>query len=182
MCAYHLICLRLRLRLHDASDLPPASVVVQGHDASQQPKTYLHPPIPATRLFFVTLCVSVCSSTWGNPEVGGGDNFGGFIAFVEVALSPVRLLELLHVVREQLEDAVLHEEPGANDLCCILLFSLLNLCDCICIACCALFIYCVVFCRFVLFILLGAWCQGCGSGSASGRRPSGSAPPSRRAT
>ena len=45
---------------------------------AQRPKTYPHPRIPAARLFFVILlCVSVFSSTWGNPEVGGGDNFLG---------------------------------------------------------------------------------------------------------
>ena len=41
----------------------------------QQPNTYPHPRIPATRLFFVIPCFSPFSSTWGNPEVGGGDNF-----------------------------------------------------------------------------------------------------------
>ena len=40
----------------------------------QQPKTYPHPRIPAARLLFVALRVSVFSSTRGNPEVGGGDN------------------------------------------------------------------------------------------------------------
>ena len=43
----------------------------------QQPKTYPHPRIPAARLFSVFLCVPMFSSTWGNPEVGGGDNLLG---------------------------------------------------------------------------------------------------------
>ena len=43
----------------------------------QQTITYPHPRIPAARLFFVILGCSVFSSTWENPEVGGGDNFWG---------------------------------------------------------------------------------------------------------
>ena len=41
---------------------------------TQQPKTYPHPRIPATRLFFAVIvpCFSVFSSTWGNPHVGVG--------------------------------------------------------------------------------------------------------------
>ena len=36
--------------------------------------------LPAARLFFVILCYPVFSSTWGNPEVGGGDKlFGSYI-------------------------------------------------------------------------------------------------------
>ena len=46
-------------------------------DIYQQPKTYPHPRIPAARLFSVFLCFPTFSSTWGNPEVGGGDNFWG---------------------------------------------------------------------------------------------------------
>ena len=42
---------------------------------SQQPKACPHARIPAARLFFAILCFSVFSSTSGNPEVGGGDNF-----------------------------------------------------------------------------------------------------------
>ena len=45
------------------------------HVYIQQPKTYPHPRIPAARLFFVFLCFAVFYFTWGNPEVGGGDNF-----------------------------------------------------------------------------------------------------------
>ena len=44
---------------------------------SQQPKTYPHPPIPVARLLLGFLCFPVCSSMWGNPEVGGGDNISG---------------------------------------------------------------------------------------------------------
>ena len=44
---------------------------------TQQAKTYPHSRIPAARLFFVILCFSVFSSTWGNPEVRGGDHFLG---------------------------------------------------------------------------------------------------------
>ena len=40
-------------------------------------KTYPHPRIPAARLFPVFLCFPMFSSTWGNPEVGGGANFWG---------------------------------------------------------------------------------------------------------
>ena len=35
-----------------------------------------HPRSPAARLSFVLLCLSVFSSPWGNPEVGGGVTFG----------------------------------------------------------------------------------------------------------
>ena len=48
-----------------------------GQATNQQPKTYPHPRIPAARLFSVVLCFPMFSSTWGNPEVGGGDNFWG---------------------------------------------------------------------------------------------------------
>ena len=45
--------------------------------------TYPHLRIPAARLLFVILRVSVFSSTWGNPEVGGGDNcWGSFPIFL----------------------------------------------------------------------------------------------------
>ena len=47
------------------------------HNMYQQPKTYPHPRIPAARLFSVLLCFPMLSSTWGNPEVGGGDTFWG---------------------------------------------------------------------------------------------------------
>ena len=40
-------------------------------------RTYPRPPIPAARLLLVSLCFSMFSSTCGNPEVGGGDNFLG---------------------------------------------------------------------------------------------------------
>ena len=40
-------------------------------------RTYPHPRIPAARLFYVFQCFPMLSSTWGNPEVGGGDNFWG---------------------------------------------------------------------------------------------------------
>ena len=46
-------------------------------ESPQQPKTYPHPRLPAARLFVVILRFSVFSPTWGNPEVGGGDNFLG---------------------------------------------------------------------------------------------------------
>ena len=53
-------------------------IIASGITATgQQPKTYPHPRIPAARLFVVILCFSVFSPTWENPEVGGGDNFGG---------------------------------------------------------------------------------------------------------
>ena len=32
-------------------------------------------PDSCRRVFFFLLCFSVFSSTWGNPEVGGGDQF-----------------------------------------------------------------------------------------------------------
>ena len=41
----------------------------------RNPKSDPHPRIPAARLFFVFLCFAVFYFTWGNPEVGGGDNF-----------------------------------------------------------------------------------------------------------
>ena len=55
--------------------------LAQNYEYSQQPKTYPHPRIPAARLFSVSLCLPMFSSTWGNPEVGGGDNcWGSYIA------------------------------------------------------------------------------------------------------
>ena len=59
---------------------------------SQQPKTYPHPQIPAARLFFVILCFSIFSSTWGNPEVGGGDNLFGFLQAVLIAQTSAQSL------------------------------------------------------------------------------------------
>ena len=50
----------------------------------RRPKTYPHPRIPAARLifvflflFFVYVCFLCFSSTWGDPEVGDGDDFLG---------------------------------------------------------------------------------------------------------
>ena len=40
-------------------------------------KTYPHSRIPVARLFFLIMLFSVLCSTWGNPEVGGGDNLFG---------------------------------------------------------------------------------------------------------
>ena len=61
----------VRLPCSDTGPQLPCSTLYQ------QPKSYPHPRIPAARLFFVILCFSMFSSTWGNPEVGGGDNFLG---------------------------------------------------------------------------------------------------------
>ena len=50
-----------------------------GHQGDQQPNTHPHPRIPAAKLFLVFLWFSMFSATSGNPEVGGGDNFWGFL-------------------------------------------------------------------------------------------------------
>ena len=52
-----------------------ACVVLGGGTKTQQPKTYPHLRIPATRQFLVILCFSRFSFTWGSPEVGGRNNF-----------------------------------------------------------------------------------------------------------
>ena len=46
-----------------------------------QPTTYPHPRIPAVRLFF---------STWGSPEVVGGDDFFGFLQGARLVRDLVR--------------------------------------------------------------------------------------------
>ena len=53
------------------------TIIIHKVTTPQQPKTYPHPRIPVARLFSVFLCFPMFSSTWGNPEVGGGDNFWG---------------------------------------------------------------------------------------------------------
>ena len=44
-------------------------------EGSSSPKTYPHPRIPVARPLLVFLCRSMFSSTRGDLEVGGGDNF-----------------------------------------------------------------------------------------------------------
>ena len=44
---------------------------------TSSPKPIPTHTVPAARLFFVFPCSAMCSSTWGIPEVGGGDNFLG---------------------------------------------------------------------------------------------------------
>ena len=48
----------------------------------QQPRTYPPPRIPAARPIFVIQCLS---STWGNPEVGGGDNFFALLISLQIS-------------------------------------------------------------------------------------------------